>query len=208
MPQPLAVSAYSRKFEETQQRGSRFILPEVLCSVPSKIKPQTKEKEEGKEKKAVKAVAALLLLLLIAAFVAAQQNGTQPGGNQTKPDVNKVLSGFKDIGKWVVLGVRLVIAIAFWVAFSIMIAHFALGKVAPSRFQRMGAFWDGLERAKDIIYGFAWLFLLILAIYTAIGIIASDGKIGPNTVGQVVNWIMIEPIADLWNELRGQGTGQ
>ena len=157
----------------------------------------------------MKAVAALLLLLLLAAFVAAQQTGT-PTGNQTggMPSAEEALSGFMTIGKGIVLGVRLAIAIAFWVAFSIMIAHFAIGKVAPSRFQRMGAFWDGLERAKDIIYGFAWLFLLILAIYTAIGIIASDGKIGPNTVGQVVNWIMIDPIADLWNELRGQGTGQ
>jgi hypothetical protein len=173
-----------------------------------------KEAEEGKEKK-VKAVAALLLLfVLLAAFVEAQQNGTQTGtqtGAQTgkKPTADEALSGFKDIGKLVVLGVRLVIAIAFWVAFSIMIAHFALGKVAPTRFQRMGAFWDGLERAKDIIYGYAWLFLLILAIYTVIGIIASDGKIGPNTVGQVVNWIMIDPIVELWNELQqGQKTGQ
>jgi hypothetical protein len=50
---------------------------------------------------------------------------------------------------------------------------------------------------------------LILAIYTVIGIIASDGKIGPNTVGQVVNWIMIDPIVELWNELQqGQKTGQ
>jgi hypothetical protein len=90
-----------------------------------------------------------------------------------------------------------------------MVVHFALGKVAPTRFQRLGAFWDGLERAKDIIYGYAWLFLLILAIYTTIGIIANDGRVGPNTVGTVVKWIMIDPIVDLFNELQrsGQRTG-
>ena len=166
--------------------------------------------KENKEKKTVKAVAlALLLIVALAAFVEAQtQNGTQAGN---RPTAETALSGFKDIAKWVVLGVRIAIAMAFWVAFAVVVAHFALGKVSPTRFQRMGSFWDGLERAKDIIYGYAWLFLLILAIYTAIGIIASDGGIGPNTVGTVVKWIMIDPLVDLFNELQhqgGQGTGQ
>ena len=171
--------------------------------MPSKIKPQTKEKEEGKEKKAVKAVAALLLLLLLAAFVAAQQTGT-PTGNQTggMPSAEEALSGFMTIGKGIVLGVRLTIALAFWVAFSIMIVHFAIGKVAPSRFQRLGAFWDGLERAKDIIYGYAWLFLLIFSIYAAIGIIVHGGKMDLNAFGDVVKWIMVDPINDLFRELR------
>jgi hypothetical protein len=180
--------------------------------MPPTTKPQTKKAEEGKEKKKAVAVAALLLLL-VAAFVAAQNTptATPTGGRTGNMTADAALSGFKDIGKWVVLGVRTAIALAFWVAFAIVVAHFALGKVSPTRFQRMGSFWDGLERAKDIIYGFAWLFLLILAIYTVIGIIASDGRIGPNTVGQVVKWIMIDPIADLFNELQrqgGQGTGQ
>ncbi len=186
--------------------------------MPPTPKPQTKKKEvEGKEKKAVKAVAALLLLLLVAAFVDAQnQNGTQAGNgtggmpNQAgrTPDADAALGPFKNIGKWVVLGVRTAIALAFWVAFAIVVAHFALGKVSPTRFQRMGSFWDGLERAKDIIYGYAWLFLLILAIYTVIGLIANDGKIGPDTAGQVVRWIMIDPVVDLYNELQGgQRTG-
>jgi len=151
----------------------------------------------------VKAVtAALLLFVVLAAFVEAQQAGN-------RPTADTVLSGFKDIGKWVVLGVRTVIALAFWVALAIVIAHFALGKVSPTRFQRMGAFWDGLERAKDIIYGYAWLFLLILAIYTVIGIVGNDNRIGPDTVGTVVKWMMIDPLVDLFNELQGgQGTGQ
>jgi hypothetical protein len=174
------------------------------------INKQVKTKE-NKEKKTVKAVAlALLLIVALAAFVEAQQNGTRPGGNMT--NVDQALGGFKDIAKWVVLGVRTAIAMAFWVAFGIVVAHFALGKVSPTRFQRMGSFWDGLERAKDIIYGYAWLFLLILAIYTVIGLIASDGQIGPNTVGQVVKWMMVDPLVDLYNELQGgqggQGTGQ
>ena len=171
--------------------------------------PQTKKKEgeEAKEKKVKKAVVvALLLLVALAAFVEAQQNGTRPGnGTGRMPTADQALGGFKEIGKWVVLGVRTAIALAFWVAIAIMIAHFAIGKVAPTRFQRLGAFWDGLERAKDIIYGYAWLFLLILAIYTAIGIIANDNRVGPDTVGTVVKWIMIDPIVDLFNEIRGGG---
>ncbi len=175
--------------------------------MPPTPKPQIKTKgaEEGKAgKKAVKAVAAALLLIVaLAAFVEAQVNGTQPGGNQTggPRNADQALSGFKDIAKWVVLGVRTAIAMAFWVALAIVVTHFALGKVAPTRFQRMGSFWDGLERAKDIVYGYAWLFLLILAVYTAIGIITGGGQLGPQTVARVVNWIMVEPIVQLMNEL-------
>ncbi len=187
--------------------------------VPPIAKPQTKKKEaEGKKAKKTVAVAALLLLLLLGAVVEAQTNGTQPVQNVIQPvqngtqpgnqpggaggaDPEKALEGFKNIGKAVVLGVRVAIALAFWAALAIMIVHFALGKVAPARFQRLGAFWDGLERAKDIIYGYAWLFLLILAVYTTIGIVTGGGQIGPQTVGQVVNWIMVEPIVQLGNEL-------
>jgi hypothetical protein len=171
--------------------------------MPPKTKPQikTKEAEEGKEKtkavKAKKAVAALLLLVALAAFVEAQQQ-------QGMPDANKALSGFKDIGKWVVIGVRSAIALAFWVAFAIMVAHFAIGKLAPTRFQRLGAFWDGLERAKDIIYGYAWLFLLIFAIYAAIGVITNGGQMDVQTFGNVVKWIMVQPIEDLFKELQQQ----
>jgi hypothetical protein len=162
------------------------------------------KKKEAEGKKVVKAVTAALLLFVLAAFVEAQQNAIQPvngtGGAGGTPDADTVLGGFKTIAKWVVLGVRSAIAIAFWVAFSIMVAHFALGKVSPTRFQRMGSFWDGLERAKDIIYGYAWLFLLILAIYTVIGVIANDGRLA---VGDVVKWMMVDPLVDLYNELRG-----
>ena len=167
-------------------------------------KPQVKKKEEGKKVKAV--MAALLLLLLLAAFVEAQQQnqgGNQTGGAGGMPDAEKALSGFKTIGKWVVLGVRTAIALAFWVAFAIMVAHFALGKVAPTRFQRLSAFWDGLERAKDIIYGYAWLFLLIFAIFAAIGVITNGGQMDLNTFGTVVKWIMVDPITKLFEELKG-----
>ena len=185
--------------------------------MPPTTKPQikTKEAEEGKEKakavKAKKAVAAALLLLFVAlaAFVEAQQNGTRttnqtggaPGG--AMPDADKALSGFKSIGKGVVLGVRTAIALAFWVAFAIMVTHFALGKISPTRFQRMGAFWDGLERAKDIIYGYAWLFLLIFAIYAAIGLLTRGGDMDVGAFTDVVKWMMVDPIADLFKELKG-----
>jgi hypothetical protein len=173
--------------------------------------PKQVKKEEGKDKKAVKAVAALLLFLALTAFFVEAQQANTPTGNQTRgmPDADKALSGFKTIGKWVVLGVRTAIALAFWVAIAIMIAHFAIGKIAPTRFQRMGAFWDGLERAKDIIYGYAWLFLLIFAIYAAIGVITNGGDMDLRTFGTVLDWIMVQPIEDLFDEIRGgQRTGQ
>jgi ABC-type dipeptide/oligopeptide/nickel transport system permease subunit len=165
--------------------------------MPPTTKPQTKKKEaeKGKAKKAV-AVAAALLLLVLAVFVEAQQ---QQGAGVT---AEQALGGFRDFLKQVVLGVRLAIAMAFWAAISIIVAHFAIGKISPTRFQRMGAFWDGLERAKDIVYGFAWLFLLIFAIYAAIGIIANGGSMDLNTFGTVVKWIMVDPITDLFNYLR------
>ena len=175
--------------------------------MPPTTKPQTKKKgaEEGKEKaktvKAKKAVAAALLLFVaLAAFVAAQAQ---------QATADQALSGFMQFLGQVILGVRLAIAMAFWAAISIITAHFALGKVSPTRFQRRGAFWDGLERAKDIIYGFAWLFLLIFSIYAAIGIIANGGQMDVNTAVNVVKWIMVDPIAEVANQLGvgGQRTG-
>ena len=171
--------------------------------MPPTTKPQVKTKgaEEGKEKKAVKAkkavAAALLLIIALAAFVEAQQQQ-----QQGMPDADKALSGFKTIAKWVVLGVRSAIALAFWVALAIVVTHFALGKVSPTRFQRMGSFWDGLERAKDIVYGYAWLFLLIFAIFAVIGIVTNGGDMDLDTFGTVVKWIMVDPINDLFRELR------
>jgi len=175
--------------------------------MPPTTKPQVKKKgaEEGKEKaKTVKAkkvvVAALLLFVALAAFVEAQAQ---------QATAEQALSGFRQFLGQVILGVRLAIAMAFWAAISIITAHFALGKVSPTRFQRMGAFWDGLERAKDIVYGFAWLFLLIFSIYAAIGIIANGGSMDVNTAVNVVKWIMIDPIAEVAGQLGvgGQRTG-
>ena len=177
--------------------------------MPPTTKPQIKTKgaEEGKEKtKAVKAVAAALLLFVaLAAFVEAQQQ--QQGAGVT---AEQALSGFRQFLGQVILGVRLAIAMAFWAAISIIVAHFALGKVSPTRFQRMGAFWDGLERAKDIVYGFAWLFLLIFSIYAAIGIIVNGGTMDVTTAVNVVKWIMIDPIAEVAGQLGvgNQGRGQ
>jgi hypothetical protein len=171
--------------------------------------PKQVKKEECKENaKAVKAkkvvAAALLLLVALAAFVEAQQ---QQGASVT---ADQALSGFRDFLKQVVLGVRLAIAMAFWAAIAIIVAHFTIGKVAPTRFQRMGAFWDGLERAKDIVYGYAWLFLLIFSIYAAIGVIANGGTMDLQTFGRVINWMMIQPLTEVANQLGigGQGTGQ
>ena len=171
--------------------------------MPPTTKPQIKTKgaEEGKEKaKTVKAkkvvAAALLLLVALAAFVEAQQ---QQGAGVT---ADQALSGFRQFLGQVILGVRLAIAMAFWAAISIIVAHFAIGKISPTRFQRMGAFWDGLERAKDIVYGFAWLFLLIFSIYAAIGIIANGGSMDVNTALNVVKWIMVDPITEVANQLK------
>ncbi len=168
--------------------------------MPPTPKPQIKTKgtEEGKVgKKAKKVVAAALLLLVaLAAFVEAQQQ--QQGAGVT---AEQALSGFRQFLGQVILGVRLAIAMAFWAAISIIVAHFTIGKVAPTRFQRMGAFWDGLERAKDIVYGFAWLFLLIFSIYAAIGVIVNGGSMEVSTAVNVVKWIMVDPIAEVANQL-------
>jgi hypothetical protein len=178
--------------------------------MPPTTKPQIKTKgaEEGKEKaktvKAKKVAAALLLIVALAAFVAAAQ---QQGAGVT---AEQALSGFRQFLQQVILGVRLAIALAFWAAISIIVAHFTIGKLAPTRFQRMGAFWDGLERAKDIVYGFAWLFLLIFSIYAAIGVIVNGGSMEVSTAVNVVKWIMVDPIAEVANQLGvgGQGTRQ
>ena len=174
----------------------------------TKLQVKKKEAEEDKEKaktvKARKTVAvALLLFVALAAFVEAQQQ-------QQGATADQALSGFRDFLKQVILGVRLAIAMAFWAAISIIVVHFTIGKVAPTRFQRMGAFWDGLERAKDIVYGFAWLFLLIFSIYAAIGIITNGGTMDVNTSVNVVRWIMVDPIAQVAGQLgvAGQGTGR
>jgi len=170
--------------------------------MPPTTKPQVKTKgaEEGKEKKAVKAkkavAAALLLLVALAAFAEAQQQ--QQGAGVT---AEQALGGFRQFLGQVVLGVRLAIAMAFWAAISIIVAHFTIGKLAPTRFQRMGAFWDGLERAKDIVYGFAWLFLLIFSIYAAIGVIVNGGSMEVTTAVNVVKWIMVDPIAEVAGQL-------
>jgi hypothetical protein len=177
--------------------------------MPPTIKPQTKKKEveEGKEKKVVKAkkvvAAALLLFVALAVFVEAQQ---QQGAGVT---AEQALSGFRQFLGQVILGVRLAIAMAFWAAISIIVAHFAIGKISPTRFQRLGAFWDGLERAKDIVYGFAWLFLLIFSIYAAIGVIVNGGRMEVDTAVNVVKWIMVDPIAEVAGQLGvgGQRTG-
>jgi len=142
-----------------------------------------------KPKAGKKVVVAALVVLLLAVFINAQATAEQ------------ALGGFRDILRQVVLGVRVAIAMAFWAAIAIIVAHFALGKISPTRFQRMGAFWDGLERAKDVIYAFAWLFLLIFAIYTAIGVVANGGNVDVNTMTAVVKWIMIDPITQLAGEL-------
>ncbi len=170
--------------------------------MPPTTKPQTKKKgaEEVKEKaKAVKAkkvvAAAILLIVALAAFVEAQQ---QQGAGVT---AEQALSGFRQFLGQVILGVRLAIAMAFWAAISIIVVHFTIGKVAPTRFQRMGSFWDGLERAKDIVYGFAWLFLLIFSIYAAIGIIVNGGSMEVSTAVNVVKWIMVDPIAEVAGQL-------
>jgi hypothetical protein len=173
--------------------------------MPPTNKQVKKGAEESREKAKKAVAAALLLLVALAAFAEAQQQ--QQGAGVT---AEQALSGFRQFLQQVILGVRLAIAMAFWAAISIIVAHFAIGKVSPTRFQRMGAFWDGLERAKDIVYGFAWLFLLIFSIYAAIGIIANGGRMDLETFGRVINWMMIQPLTEVANQLGvgGQGTGQ
>ena len=169
--------------------------------MPPTTKPQTKKKgaEEGKEKaktvKAKKAVAAALLLFVaLAAFVEAQQ-----ATNATKGNATEVVNQIKD---WSVGGVGLVVTFfgaMFWAAVGIAIFHLAVSYIAPTRFQRLGAMWDAVERAKDIAIGLAVLFAIFYGIMAAAA--AITGNFSTSTAWDLFVKIVSKPLVELYKAI-------
>jgi len=169
--------------------------------VPPKTKPQTKE-EEGKdaktEKKVKKAVVvALLLFVVLAAGFAYAQNATS--GNQAKGNATKVVG---EITGWATGGAGLVITLfgaMFWAAVGIAIFHIAMSYIAPTRFQRLGAMWDAVERAKDIAIGLAVLFAIFYGIMAAAATIT--GQFSTETAWDLFVKIVSKPLVELYKAI-------
>jgi len=178
--------------------------------MPPTTKPQikTKEAEEGKEKaKAVKAkkavVATLLLFVVLAAGFAYAQNATS--GNQTKSGADKVVG---EITGWATGGAGLVITLfgaMFWAAVGIAIFHIAMSYIAPTRFQRLGAMWDAVERAKDIAIGLAVLFAIFYGIMATASIIS--GQFSSEKAWELFANIVSKPFTDLYKAVFGTQPG-
>jgi hypothetical protein len=165
--------------------------------MPPTTKPQTKKKEaeEGKEKKAV-AVAAALLLLALAVFVHAQPTTTTTAA---KGNATKVVG---EITGWTVGGLGLVVTLfgaMFWAAVGIAIFHIAMSYIAPTRFQRLGAMWDAVERAKDVAIGLAVLFAVFYGVM-AVGAVIS-GNFSTEKAWDLFVKIVSKPLVDLYNQI-------
>jgi hypothetical protein len=169
--------------------------------MPPTTKPQTKKKgaEEGKEKTGKKAkkvvVAALLLFVALAAFVHAQTTTT----TATAGNATEIVNQIKD---WSVGGVGLVVTLfgaMFWAAVGIAIFHLAVSYIAPTRFQRLGAMWDAVERAKDIAIGLAVLFAIFYGIMAAAA--AITGNFSTSTAWDLFVKIVSKPLVELYKAI-------
>ena len=171
--------------------------------MPPTTKPQIKTKgaEEGKEKaktvKAKKAVAAALLLFVaLAAFVHAQATTTTTAAKGNATQVVDEIKG------WTVGGLGLVVTlfgVLFWAAVGIAIFHIAVAYIAPTRFQRLGAMWDAVERAKDIAIGLAVLFAIFYGIMAAGAVIS--GNFSTEKAWDLFVKIVSKPLVDLYNQI-------
>jgi hypothetical protein len=167
--------------------------------MPPKTKPQTKkESEEGKAgKKVVKAVAALLLFVALAAFVHAQPaaaTNTAAKGNATEV--------VGEITGWTVGGLGLVVTLfgaMFWAAVGIAIFHIAVSYIAPTRFQRLGAMWDAVERMKDVAIGLAVLFAVFYGVMAAGAVIS--GNFSTEKAWELFVKIVSKPLVDLYQHI-------
>ena len=164
--------------------------------MPPTTKPQVKKKEaeEGKGKKAVKVVAALLLFVALAAFVHAQNTNTAAKGNATK-----VVS---EITGWTVGGLGMVVTLfgaMFWAAVGIAIFHIAVSYIAPTRFQRLGAMWDAVERMKDVAIGLAVLFAVFYGVMAAGAVIS--GNFSTEKAWELFVKIVSKPLVDLYEQI-------
>jgi len=174
--------------------------------------PKQVKKEECKENaKAVKAkkavVVALLLFVVLAAGFAYAQNTAQnaTSGNKTKGSADKVVG---EITGWATGGAGLVITLfgaMFWAAVGIAIFHIAVSYIAPTRFQRLGAMWDAVERAKDIAIGLAVLFIIFYGIMAAAATIT--GQFSTETAWDLFVKIVSKPLVELYKAIFGTAAG-
>jgi hypothetical protein len=171
--------------------------------MPPTTKPQIKTKgaEEGRAGKKAKAVkakkavaAALLLFVALAAFVEAQQ-----ATNATKGNATKIVG---EVTSWTVGGLGLVVTLfgaMFWAAVGIAIFHIAVSYIAPTRFQRLGAMWDAVERMKDIAIGLAVLFAVFYGVMAAGAAISGD--FSTEKAWDLFAKIVSKPLVDLYQQI-------
>jgi hypothetical protein len=156
--------------------------------------------EEGKAgKKAKKAVvAALLLFVALAAFVHAQNTNTATN-TATAGNATRVVG---EITGWTVGGLGLVVTLfgaMFWAAVGIAIFHIAVSYIAPTRFQRLGAMWDAVERMKDIAIGLAVLFAVFYGVMAAGAIIS--GNFSTEKAWELFVAIVSRPLVELYQQI-------
>jgi len=136
------------------------------------------------EEKAVAVATLFMMLLAVAAY--AQQ-----------ADVPKEVQAVGDWARLAIKTIQFLLALGFWGAVGILLYHAVFAKLAPTRFQRLGALWDALERAKDVLISMGWLFLLIYGIYAGLGYFAAlgGGAAAPDPVKMFVE-LFINPITN------------
>jgi len=163
---------------------------------PKQVKKE-EDKENTKAVKAKKAVVVALLLFVVLAGFAYAQNATS--GNKTKGSADKVVG---EITGWATGGAGLVITLfgaMFWAAVGIAIFHIAMSYIAPTRFQRLGAMWDAVERAKDIAIGLAVLFIIFYGIMAAAATIT--GQFSTETAWDLFVKIVSKPLVELYKAI-------
>jgi len=173
--------------------------------------PKQVKKEEGKENaKAVKAkkavVVALLLFVVLTGFAYAQTTTqTATSGNKTKGNADQVVG---EITGWATGGAGLAITFfgaMFWAAVAIAIFHIAVSYIAITRFQRLGALWDAVERAKDIAIGLAVLFAIFYGIMAVAAIIT--GRFSTEMAWDLFVKIVSKPLVELYKAIFGAPAG-
>jgi hypothetical protein len=161
--------------------------------MPPTNKPVAKGKGGGESKAKKAAVAAALALALAAALAHAQTTTAANATGNAAAVVGQVES-------WTVGGLGLVVdifGIMFWAAVGIAIFHIAVAYIAPTRFQRLGAMWDAVERTKDIAIGLAVLFFIFYGIMAAAASIS--GSFNAGTAWTLFAKVVSKPLVDLFN---------
>ena len=165
----------------------------VFDGMPPTNKPVAKGKGGGESKAKKAAVAAALALALAAALAHAQTTTAANATGNAAAVVGQVES-------WTVGGLGLVVdifGIMFWAAVGIAIFHIAVAYIAPTRFQRLGAMWDAVERTKDIAIGLAVLFFIFYGIMAAAASIS--GSFNAGTAWTLFAKVVSKPLVDLFN---------